>query len=203
MRPVFLITLLFPVLTFSQPKPSVEILSKIEQLKSSSKLDSIPRNVKHFSKWYDTLNVWRDRNPWLYIYRDTIFSDGKFGVGFVIIDPFDEFNDVRYGEWNNFNLDGRLYSSGKYSVGAKIYCSPGGPVIQGYSYKTGLWRYMYDNGQKMALGRFKLKKIPFGVCGGDYEVISKTTKKWKFYSKTGLPLTDSKSIRENIDNTYW
>ena len=204
MRSFLLILFLFPLLTFSQRDfRSDGILLKIEQLRSLSKLDSIPRDVDHFSNWFDTLNVWHQRYPWLYIYQDTIYFDGKFGVGSIVIDPHFEFSGVKYGLWRNYYSTGKLYSVGEYSVAARIYCTPSGPTIEGYSYRTGHWEYMYESGEKMASGVFKVKKNSFGECKSDYELISVTTKNWKFYPLIKSEPYRSQNTRLMIEKISW
>ena len=183
---------------------SFEILSKIDSLRADSKLDSVLREVRFYSGWYSYINKHRPEVKWFYLYQDTIRYDSKFGIGQVIIDPFLEFNGLRFGKWTSYYSTGQIYSQGNFKIAATIYCTPSGPLIQGYSFKSGNWKYMTQKNEIAASGTFKFIEYRNDrTCEDDAEIKSVVSRKWRFLQTSEGKKMNINSLRYTIENGYW
>ena len=101
---------------------------------------------------------------------------------------------IRLGKSTEYYKNGQIKEVGNYENGDYNVCGIVGPISVPFVYKTGFWKYFYENGQLKAEGKFELKiKIGKDKCAGDSIFKSgKVTDKWMFFDKSGKIIEPSK-----------
>jgi hypothetical protein len=129
------------------------IWNKCVGLHQQGLLDSVKANIAVQKDYFHRI----DSVKHFYIYTDTLkLKDGYYGIGYFILDPFMEYQGRQIGYWIYYYPTGKVYAEGSYAIGAYTECQAGGPMIIGYSIKTGSWVYRHENKQLMAKGSYAL-----------------------------------------------
>lgn len=194
-------TILFLFFCFKGQAQVVEIspesiLKKMRELYLQKNLDSIQTRIA-FHKSRSVL----DSTKQFYIYRDTLFhSEGKYSIGYRIIDYNMEADGIPIGEWTTYYYNGQAFSKGFYSIGAIVNCQASGASASYYAYRSGLWTYWYENGQVLGQGEFTpIWKAFTDTCGEDRYLEPHVTSNWKFYNDNGLPNHKNKDLIRLVD----
>lgn len=108
----------------------------------------------------------------------------------------------KLGEWIFYYPSGKIYFKGSYSIGAFTECQAGGPLLIGYSFKTGAWKYWYDNGILMAEGIYQPQQIEKKTnCGLDKINVSNVTPNLKLFDNSGMKVNNDEVIISRINNS--
>lgn len=197
-----LLLLLFPFGSISQSlqlplaTPKNELVSPLSlELKAKGKLDSIETYISIHRNYKHRLDYFRK----FYVHRDTLkLETGYYGVGCFIIDPYNEFHNLKVGQWIFYFPDGNVYASGKYEIGAYTSCEFAGYRTIGYSFKAGTWQYWCRNKQLLAQGNYQLSKEAIkNNCDTDFQTVSNPNEEWLFYSCDG-ELIDNSEVKKSI-----
>jgi antitoxin component YwqK of YwqJK toxin-antitoxin module len=190
-----------PILSFGQTESGPDIVwQKCINLLKEGRLDSSTVRISFLKNSFQRI----DSIKQFFIQLDTVvYNDGYYSVGQSILDPFMEFNGQQVGEWKYFYPTGKIYSKGLFSIGAYTECQAGGPMTNGYSFKTGQWNYWHENGTVMANGIYKpITTIIKNSCGTDTLFLSKATAEWKYFNGDGKTETNSEETSQKINNGH-
>jgi hypothetical protein len=201
-----IVLLLAPFFCFSQTEiyrlPTSPDMIRIKSiaLREAGKLDSLKTHIKFFKDYFNRI----DSVKQFYVYTDTVkYSDSSFAIGQIILDSFMEFERGKLGEWTFYYPSGKVYSKGSYSIGVYTECQVAGPVLIGYSFKTGAWKYWYDNGVLMAEGIYEPTQVEKETnCSIDAKNISKATSKWNLFDNTGIKINNGEMMILKINSNH-
>lgn len=196
-----LVFLLVHFLNYGQKENSPDIVwQKCVSLYNQGRLDSLTEKVSFTKDTFHRIDTAKQ----FYIHLDTFFYANKYyAIGQSILDPFMEFEGRQIGVWTYYYPSGKIYSKGKFSIGAYTECQAGGPMTIGYSYKTGQWKYYYENGATMTSGIYNPSKTNKNTeCGSDTIYISNPTSEWIFFDTDGKTKITGENIIQKIINGY-
>lgn len=78
-----------------------------------------------------------------------------------------------------------------------------GRSIVGYSFKTGAWKYWYDNGNLMAEGIYEPTQVEeITNCDSDTVNISTATTNWNYFDHSGIKMNNGEAIISKINNSH-
>ena len=193
--------IILPLLSFGQTESGPDIVwQQCFNLFKEGKLDSSTVRISFFKNSFKRIDSLKQ----FYIHLDTVvYNDGYYAVGQSILDPFMEFNGQQIGEWRCFYPTGKMYSKGHFSIGAFTECQAGGPMTNGYSFKTGQWNYWHQNGTIITTGIYRpITNIIKNSCGTDTVFLTKVTTDWKYFAADGSTEINLEETSQKINNGH-
>lgn len=145
-------------------------------------------------------------------YSDTTyFSDGTIESIFIYAYDFEQIKTKMYvGRQIEYFDNGNKKFDGSYKIGSFVNCCFAGYCMMFYPYKSGQWKYYYNNGQVKAFGTYlnSLEHMDTSCEGGDDYYTNRISEDWKFYDTEGNLVEPSEKVIEELEavNTfisYW
>ena len=95
----------------------------------------------------------------------------------------------------------QYYTTGDFGYSDYYFCGIV-PVIQSYSYKTGIWKFWNLSGQLIAKGEFDNPEIEINDHGGcSYKVIQNKIipTQWKFWDDNGAQISAGEKLIKTLE----
>lgn len=147
-------------------------------------IDSIAVRIHHVNDPYGLIPPYE---TFKVVWDTLVFESGNYACGYLIEDPWQNYNGRQVGIWKEYFPTGAIRSFGNYALGAITVCQAGGPTVAGYSFKEGSWAFFYQNGKEQAHGEYGIELRQIASSCGDLKKYISTINEvhWRCYNEAG------------------